>query len=81
MTQHLLPQPKELSPLDGAFALSADTPIVIPAQGSDDTFFAARQLQDEVYRAAGLTLPIVKSFAPPASDSAILLICGEEQAT
>jgi hexosaminidase len=81
MTQHLLPQPKELSPLDGAFALDADTPIVIPAQAGDDAFFAARQLQDEVYRAAGLMLPIVKSFGPLAWDRAIFLICGEEQAT
>jgi len=80
MTQPLLPQPKELSLLDGAFVLDADTPIVIPAQASDETFFVASQLQNEVCRATCLTLSIVKACAPPCSNNVILLICGDEQA-
>ncbi len=79
MTQHLLPQPKEFSVLDGTFSLNADTLVIIPAQASENTFFAARQLQDEVCRAARLTLPIVKAFAPPRSKNVILLACGPEQ--
>ena len=81
MTQRLLPQPKELSPLEGTFALDADTLILVPTLAGDGAFFAARQLQDEVGRATGLTLPIVKAFAPPRSENVILLVCGEEQAT
>ncbi|MCK4314787.1 MAG: beta-N-acetylhexosaminidase, partial [Anaerolineae bacterium] len=80
MTQHLLPQPKDLSSLDGSFSLNTDTLIIIPAQAGENTFFAARQLQDEVCRAASLTLPIVKAFAPPRSKNVILLACGPEQA-
>ncbi len=75
----MLPQPKELSSLDGTFSLNADTLIIIPAQVGDDVFFAARQLQDEVCRAARLTLPIVKAFAPPRSKNVILLTYGPEQ--
>ena len=77
---YLLPQPKQLSPLDGAFAFDADTLILIPAQAGDETFFAARQLQDEVCRATCLTPPIVKAFAPPRSQNLILPVCGEERA-
>jgi len=40
MTQVLLPQPKELSLLDGTFSLDAETLIVIPAQASDNGLFA-----------------------------------------
>ena len=81
MTQYLLPQPKELSLLDGTFSLDAETLIVIPAQAGDDVYLAARQLQDEVYQATGLTLPILKAFAPPRSSNLILLVCGQVQAT
>jgi hypothetical protein len=77
----LLPQPKNFTLTEGAFALDADTLILIPAQAGDDAFFAARQLQDEVYRATCLTPPIVKAVAPPCSKNVVLLICGEEQAT
>jgi len=81
MTQYLLPQPKELSLLDGTFSLDAETLIVIPAQADDDAYLAARQLQDEVYQATGLTLPMLKTFAPPRSSNLILLVCGQVQAT
>ncbi len=83
MTEHLLPQPKELSLLDGTFSLDGNTLVLIPAQAGDEALFAARQLQDEVCRATCLTLPIVKAFTSPRSDLAtnlILLVCGEEQA-
>ena len=80
MIQHLLPQPKQLSPLDGAFTLDADTLILIPSQAGDEAFFAARQLQDEARAATGLELPIVKAYTPPRAENVILLVCGEEQA-
>jgi hexosaminidase len=78
MDRHLLPQPKTLVPLEGTFAIGLDSSIVIPASASDADFFAARQLQDEITRAAHLNLSIVKSLAPPSR--AIQLIRGQEQA-
>ena len=81
MTQHLLPQPKEISLLDGTFSLNADTVILIPAQAGDEAFFAARQLQDKVCQVTCLTLPIVKAYAPPRAENVILLVCGEEAAS
>ena len=57
MGQCLLPQPKELAALEGTFTLDAETLILIPTQAGDDAFFAARQLQDEVQRAARLEPP------------------------
>jgi hexosaminidase len=76
----LLPQPKELMLIKGTFTFDADTLILIPAQAGDDALFAARQLQDEVYRATCLTLPVVKAYAPPRPANVILLVCGAEQA-
>ena len=82
MIQRLLPQPQELSYLDGTFAPNAETLIVVPAQAGDDVFLAARQLQDEVCgkgsgrTVPGLQLPIVKSFVSSHAQNVILLICG-----
>jgi len=79
----LLPQPKQLSRLEGSFSLDTDTYIFIPAQASDAAFFSARQLQDELCHAACPRVPIVKVFALPHSGSPmkrILMICGKEQA-
>ncbi len=78
MDRHLLPQPKTLVPLEGTFAIGLDSPIVISASASDEAFFAARQLQDEIARAACLNLPIAKSLTPP--NRAIQLIHSQEQA-
>ena len=80
MTQHLLPQPKDLSLFDGTFSLNADTLIIIPAQAGDDALFAAHQLQDEVQAAVGLKLAVIKAYAPPRAENIVLLACGEEQA-
>ena len=76
----LLPQPKELMLIKGMFTFNADTLILIPAQAGDDTFFAARQLQEEIYQATYLKPPVVKAYAPPRTVDAILLVCGAEQA-
>ncbi|MEE8389893.1 MAG: glycoside hydrolase family 20 zincin-like fold domain-containing protein [Anaerolineae bacterium] len=83
MTQpnHLLPQPKESTRLEGTFSLDTNSAILIPAQADDQALFTARQLYDEICQATCLTLPIVKAFAPPRSENLILLTCGEEQAT
>ncbi|MBN1976794.1 MAG: beta-N-acetylhexosaminidase [Anaerolineae bacterium] len=80
MNHHLLPQPKTLLPLEGAFVIDHDSLIVVPAQASDDAYLAARQLQDEVCcQATCLDLPIIKSLKPPKRT--VQLICGQEQAT
>jgi hexosaminidase len=80
-TLPLLPEPKQLSLKDSAFALDANTAILIPAPAGDEAFFAALQIQDEVCHALGLRLPICKVFAPPQAENNIMLICGKEQAT
>ena len=80
MNHPLLPQPKTLLPREGTFVIDHDSLIVIPAQGSDDAYFAAQQLQDEVRcQATCLDLPIIKSLTP--HEHTIKLICGQEQAT
>ena len=76
----LLPQPKELMLIKGTFTFDADTLILVPAQAGDEAFFAARQLQDEIYQATSLTLRIVKAYAPPRPANVVLLVCGPEQA-
>jgi hypothetical protein len=80
MTQHLLPQPKQLVTREGTFTLNTETLILIPAQAGNDGFFAARQLQDEVQCAACLEPPIVKAHTLPHAENVILLVCGTEQA-
>ena len=81
MAHCLLPQPKEVSPLDGTLSLTADTCILIHAAAGDDTFFAARQLQHEIDQATYMGLPIIKAYTPPQTENVILLVCGTEQAT
>jgi hypothetical protein len=78
MNYPLLPNPKIVSSLAGSFCLNADTCIAIPSEADEHSFFAARQLQDEIRLATHRDLPIVKSIAPPKS--AILLVCGTQQA-
>jgi hexosaminidase len=80
VTLPLLPQPKVLSLTDGAFALDADTMILMPAQADDRAYSAGRQLQENVFRSTCLTPPIAKAFAQPRSENVILLICGADQA-
>jgi hexosaminidase len=79
MNHHLLPQPKTILPREGAFVIAPDSPIAIPAQASNDAYFAARQLQDEIYQETCLDLPIIKFLTPPRRT--VKLICGQEQAT
>jgi hexosaminidase len=80
VTLRLLPQPKVLSLTDGAFALDADTLILMPAQADDRAYSAGRQLQEEVCQSTCLAPPIVKAFAQPRSENVTLLICGADQA-
>ncbi|MFN2217068.1 MAG: beta-N-acetylhexosaminidase [Anaerolineae bacterium] len=78
----LLPQPKEVSKLDGRFSVDADTLVLIPAQAGDEAFFAARQIQNEVHNSRqgiGPVLSFVKAYTPPRRENAILLVCGREQ--
>jgi hypothetical protein len=80
MNTLLLPQPKQLSRLDGSFALTLDTLVLIPTQADDETFFAAVQLQNETVEATLYSPSIVKAIAPPREETIIMLICGAEQA-
>jgi hexosaminidase len=80
MTILLIPEPKELSLLEGSFLLTGDTLILIPSEAGDNAFFAACQLQEDVVQSLCLPPMIVKAFAPPTTENAILLVCGPEQA-
>jgi hexosaminidase len=80
MTLRFLPEPKEVMLLKGLCTLDAGTLILIPAQAGDDTFFAARQIQEDVSQKAGLLLAIAKAYTPPRTENVILLVCGREQA-
>ena len=60
MTPPLIPQPTELALSDGVFWLGADVAIVLDANATDDTLFAARQLQHAVVDATGLPLSVRK---------------------
>jgi len=77
---HLLPRPKEVIVDASVFEVNGDTLIILPAMAGDETFFAARQLKDEIDRASGLNLSIMKRFRPHRTENVILLVCGEEQA-
>jgi hypothetical protein len=80
MAIQLLPEPKELMLVKGMCVLDEETTIVLPAQSGDSAWFAARQVQGEIEAATGWELPVVKAYAPPQPDHAILLVCGAEQA-
>ena len=77
---YLLPRPKEVVVHAGVFEVNAHTLIILPATAGDEALFAARQLQAEMGRAAGLDLSIMKRFRPHRFDNVIMLICGKEQA-
>ena len=76
----LLPQPKELAIQAGTFELNGDTLLVLPAAAGDDVLFAVRQLRDEIGRAAGLDLKVMKQFRPHRRDNVVLFVCGQKQA-
>jgi hexosaminidase len=80
MNLRLLPEPKDLVLLEGLCLLDANTIILIPAQAGDDAFFAARQLQEELWQEMEVLPAIVKAYAPPRAGNVILLVCGPEQA-
>jgi len=77
---HLLPQPKEVAFHVGTFELDANTLIILPATGGDETAFAARQLKDEVKRATDLNSGIIKLLRPHHKTNVIFLLCSKEQA-
>ncbi len=81
MPIQLLPEPKELMLVKGTCVLDEETSIILPSGSGDGSWFAACQLRDEILQATGLALTIVKAYAPPQPDHAILLVCGAEQAS
>ncbi|NLE45308.1 MAG: family 20 glycosylhydrolase [Chloroflexi bacterium] len=80
MTLHLLPTPKVLSQSAGMFNVDENTLIVISASAGDPVTFAAGQLQDEIWRAEGARVSLLKAFALPRQVNTITLICGAGQA-
>src|SRR5438105_1163529 len=58
----LIPRPAEFAYAFGvdAFTFDAATPIHLAQTATDDTVFAARELQQAVQRATGLVLPLRK---------------------
>jgi hexosaminidase len=80
MTLCLLPQPKELVLNEGLCILDEKTLIVIPAEAGERSFFAARQLQEEMWQELDDPPPIVKAYAPPRAENVVLLVCGPEEA-
>jgi len=76
---HLLPQPKEVTLQEGTFEVNGDTLILLPAT-MDSLSHPARQLKEEISRATGIAVGIVKRFRPHRKDNVILLVCGQEQA-
>jgi len=80
MNVRLLPEPKELMFVKGVCTLGPGTLILIPEQAGDESFFAARQLQDEMGQKVEPSPAIVKAYAPPRPDNVILLVSGAEQA-
>lgn len=59
MDMHLLPKPRRLSETDGFFRLSPQTCIVLCADSSSVEKNAAKQLQQEIRRFAGVSVPIL----------------------
>ncbi len=57
----LLPQPKELAWGQGEFILDADTRIHLLPDATEKALASAQELQDEVRRATGLKLSILKT--------------------
>ncbi len=86
MTQHLIPQPKELSLLNSQFKVDSGTLILLSADAGEAALLAARQLQAELRRCRPIGAPgdedvsIVKCFAPPRDGNVILLASSPEQA-
>lgn len=84
MNPLLLPEPKELTLVEELYPLDRNTLIVISAQAGEYAFFAARQLQEEMWQEMEIPLSIVKAHAPPRAETDwpndILLVCGPEQA-
>jgi hexosaminidase len=79
MTIRILPQPKQLMRQDGAFTISSRTAIIIPAESDDESFFLARQIQQEIVQATSISPPIYKTSRAPQKDELILLLRGEDQ--
>jgi hexosaminidase len=80
MTLRLLPEPKEVVLSEGLCLLDTNTLIVLPAQAGDGAFFAARQLQEEMWQEVDGVPAIIKAYAPPPAENIISLVCGPEQA-
>jgi hypothetical protein len=80
MIVQLLPEPKELMLVKGMCTLMPGVLILLPEQVGDEAFFAARQLQDEMWSETGIFPSIVKAYEPPQVENVILLVCGAEQA-
>jgi hexosaminidase len=69
----LVPAPKEVSQDEGAFALRADTPVVVRDGPAPEDLRAARALQQEAKERFGLGLPVRQAHEVRGVDGTIVL--------
>jgi hypothetical protein len=70
----LIPQPRHFAWSAGSFGFNTDTTLVLGAQASAATIFAARDLQTALAAVSGLKLSIVRTASLPSRRNTILLI-------
>lgn len=69
----LIPQPRNIEWRSGNFNLNAATVVVLGAKASDETLFAARQLQTAIESACGFSAAIIKTASLIAQRNVICL--------
>ena len=69
----IIPQPKGVEWREGAFALNAETWILLLPSAGEQERLAARALQDEILEATGLRLSVLRMARPARKDNIILL--------
>jgi len=76
----LVPTPQKLALRPGCFPLTEQTLIVLLEGSSPRAFAGACQLQDEILKATGLSLAIVKVASVPRDENCIVLLDGLDDA-
>ncbi len=71
----VIPQPQSLRWLDGSFALTDQTRIVVGDEAAPEDLYAARDLNEEIRTRTGRTLPVVK--AGTVSEARDVIVVGE----
>ncbi len=69
----IIPQPRTLTYLDRAFALTDQTRIVVGDEAAAEDLYAARDLNEEIRARTGRSLPVVKAGAVTEARDVIVL--------